>query len=120
MYFITCYEIQKESGLKAVLACLLRVISCTLHKIFDNPFFLFRNSESRPNWTYGQKSVYKDLDAPTDEGSSPHLPPITSNSSGIGVSHTASQVQDLKRIRSPPSLPVDERILRNSRMTRGR
>nr|GMD88255.1 SAC3 family protein B-like isoform X1 [Ipomoea batatas] len=78
-----------------------------------------RNSESRPNWTYGQKSVYKDLDAPTDEGSSPHLPPITSNNSGIGVSHTASQVQDLKRIRSPPSLPVDERILRNSRMTRG-
>nr|GMD87002.1 SAC3 family protein B [Ipomoea batatas] len=78
-----------------------------------------RNSESRPNWTYGQKSVYKDLDAPTDEGSSSHLPPITSNNSGIGVSHTASQVQDLKRIRSPPSLPVDERILRNSRMTRG-
>ncbi|VFQ79813.1 unnamed protein product [Cuscuta campestris] len=76
---------------------------------------LFRGSESQPHLTYGQKSRYKDLDAPTNAGSSPLLAPFPLNGTGVGASHRIYQVQDLERTRSPPSLQVDEEILWNSR-----
>ncbi|CAH9099508.1 unnamed protein product [Cuscuta europaea] len=78
----------------------------------------FKESESRPNWTYRQKTAYTDLDAPTDIGSSPLFPTITSSDTEVGVSHGAYRVQDLKRTRSPPSLQVDEEILWNSSTAR--
>ncbi|VFQ60197.1 unnamed protein product [Cuscuta campestris] len=63
------------------------------------------------------KSLYKDLDAPNNAGSSPLLAPFPLNGTRVGASHRIYQVQDLKRTRLPPSLQIDEENLWNSRST---
>lgn len=78
------------------------------------------NSQSPRSWGNGRNFFYKDYDAPVDESPPTIVPFVASSNFSTGIPAKASQVQDTRRTRSPPSLASDEEILRNSINVRGR